>query len=139
MSNVIRKVRCSIYAAMAFELTIGITGCASLFSSDKEAIVLVDSITAPASIAQDERLTARFWGMVGPDGCWRLSDVERQATLDSLVIRFHAKYKDGPCTQMPVQLDYGDEVLPPLHDPFTIIARQPSGPSLRKTVRVGAQ
>ncbi len=141
MPNVIRRLCLWGCLVIALGLTTALGGCKSLFSADQEAIVRVDSIDAPETIVDGDTLNVRVWGMMlGPTACWRLSDVEKKITPDSVVVRFHsARHGDGPCIDTPVQLNYETEVPPPRHDPFTIVARQPSGPALRKTVRVGAQ
>lgn len=116
--------------------TASAAGC-ELFGDDVSVhVVRVDSISAPLTIAPAQPLEIVFHGMVGSDGCSRLSEVEKESGPDHLTIRFVAERSGGQCTQMPVPLNHVETVPPPLHNPFTITVLQPSGPPLVQVVQV---
>jgi len=111
-------------------------GCGLLDSTDS-FVIRVDSISAPAAITPADTLSARFFGLVGSDGCSRLERVEKRREGGLLELRFHGTRKGGvDCTQMLVSLDHEERLLPPLPDPFTIRVLQPDGPALERVVRV---
>jgi hypothetical protein len=89
------------------------------------------------AIAPNDTLTARFYGRIGPNGCFRLSRVERGRGPGLLELRFHGERKEnGDCLQMPAVLDHIERVPPPVEDPFGIRVLQPDGSALQKIVRV---
>lgn len=124
--------------ALALLLVLGTgAGCSSLFGTDAHHFVIgVDSISVPDTIAPNSTLTARFFGGIGPNGCYQLDRVERVRSAGVLELRFHGTSTDGFCPQVPSYLDHVEEVLPPVEDPFRIRVLQPDGPALEKVVRV---
>jgi hypothetical protein len=111
-------------------------GC-DLFGDDTSLyVVRVDSVSAPLTIASDQPLEIVFHGLVGFDGCSRLSEVEKESGPGHLRVRFVAERRSGECTQMPVPLNHVETVPPPLQNPFTITVIQPSGPPLDHVVQV---
>ena len=89
-------------------------------------------------IAANESLTARFYGNIGPDGCWSLMEVDRQATSATLDVTFHGEHdvRSGhECTGAPVALNHVEVVAPPLATPFTITVHQPDGLLSRRVVK----
>lgn len=100
-------------------------------------VVRVDSISAPDAIAATTPLTIRVWGVLGPDLCSRLDQVERQRSAGSIELRFRGERTGGGnCPQMPAPLRYEETILPPFEDPFTIRVLQPDGTPVEREVRV---
>ncbi len=113
-------------------------GC-DLFQHTSHFIIRVDSIVAPRNVARTDTLRVRFYGSVGPDGCWSLDSVERQTTSSTLDVTFRGAHDERSgieCTQMLVYLDHGEQVAPPLTGPFIITAHEPDGSRLTRTVTV---
>jgi hypothetical protein len=99
-------------------------------------IIRVDSIDAPATVAQGQAFDVVFSGGIGSDGCSTLARVDRTMTVDTLRVRFHGeRRRGGNCPQMPTRLEHTEPVTPPVNDPFVVIAIQPTGPPLITTVR----
>ena len=124
---------------LVLALGAGTTGC-DLLGPDRESFtVRVESISAPATVAQGETLIAGFQGFVGPDGCHRLREVERTRSPGRLELRFRGERRTSRntvCTAEPVSFEHEERVAPPLEDPFTIVVRQPGGGTLERVVRV---
>ena len=133
--------------ALAFRLT-GIVGCLSMLAisscgilgpSTERFLIRVDSIAAPSVVAANDTLTARLYGKIGPDGCWRLAGIDRQANSATLDVTFHGEHvvRSGyACTAMPVALNQVEIVAPPLGSPFAIAVHQPDGSVLRRVITV---
>ncbi len=111
-------------------------GCDGVFQSTDRYTIRVDSISAPASVASSETLFVRFFGFVGPSGCWWLESVDRRVTTSSLDVTFRGAHRNVTCTQAVVYLDRRDTVPPPLAGPFTITAHQPDGSVVKRAVAV---
>lgn len=110
-------------------------GCDLIGPGTERFLVRVDSISAPAIVAPDETLRVVFFGHVGPDGCSRITRVDKQRTPARLEIAFHGERDDGAyCTQVPVELRHEEAVAPPLEDPFVIRVTQPGSTSLERVV-----
>ncbi|MEO6332368.1 MAG: hypothetical protein ABIV11_10340 [Gemmatimonadaceae bacterium] len=137
-----RKVRIGLSyvgTAAAVFLVLGASaGCSNPSGMNTQRFVIaVDSISVPDTIAPSDTLTARFFGKIGPNQCFRLDRVERGRGGGLLELRFHGeRNEDGDCLQMPAVLDHVEEVLPPVEDPFRIRVLQPDGSALEKVVRV---
>lgn len=116
-----------------------LASCGIFGPSQASFLIRVDSIVAPNVLAASESLTARFYGKIGPDGCWSLAEVDRQATSATLDVTFHGEHdaRSGhECTDAPVALNHVEVVAPPLATPFTITVHQPDGSLLRRVVTV---
>jgi hypothetical protein len=112
-------------------------GCGLFAPSAQHFLIRVDSIAVPASVAANDTLRPRFYGPIGPDGCWSLDGVDRQTTSASLDVTFHGKHfvpSGSGCTAMPIALAHTELVAPPLNTPFTITVHQPDGSLLRRLV-----
>ncbi len=120
----------SIFALSA----VPFAGCEILGGSVQHFTIRVDSIALPSVIAPGDTLKARFFGSVGPDGCWDLEGIDRHVSASALEVRFRGSRTSGLCTQMPVHLDHIEAVPPPLQTPFTVAARQPDGSALQRVV-----
>ena len=114
-----------------------LANCGLFAPSTDHFLIRVDSIAVPTTVAANDTLAARFYGPIGPDGCWGLVRVDRQATSASLDVTFHGIHQvrsGSACTQQPVALDHVEAVAPPLSTPFTITVHQPDGSLLRRVV-----
>ena len=110
-------------SAASLVLALGVsTACGNAFDVDTEGFVIaVDSISVPDTIAAGDVLTAHFYGMVGPNQCYRLGRVERGRGPGLLEVRFHGERTGtGDCLQMPAVLDHTEEVSPPMEDSFRV-------------------
>lgn len=114
-----------------------VPGCGVL-DPDDNFVIRVDSISAPSNVQAGESWNVRFHGTIGSSRCYQLEGVERSASAQELTIRFHGKKLGGfrDCAQEFALLEHQETVSPPVHDPFTITARQPSGSPLTRVVRV---
>lgn len=111
-------------------------GC-NLFESDKRDFVIrVDSISGPSTIGPDQALAVRFWGSIGPSGCYHLIDSPSGRAPDRFEIQFLGEFRRATCTLDPIPLMHDVELQPPFQSPFTIRVLQPSGQPLEKTVHV---
>ncbi len=115
---------------------LALAACDGLFQRTDRYTIRVDSISAPASVASSDTLFVRFFGFVGPSGCWWLESVDRRVTTSSLDVTFRGAHRNVTCTQAVVYLDRRDTVPPPLAGPFTITAHQPNGSVVKRVVAV---
>ena len=134
-----RRVRllAGLGALAALVTACSVAGCDALFGHTDHFVIHVDSIAAPATVAAADTLYARFFGTIGPDGCWSLAAADFQVTTSALDVTFRGEHRERPgydCTQMVVQLDMTMAVPPPVHTPFTITVHQPDGSKLRRLV-----
>ncbi len=121
-------------------LTGAFSGCGILGPSSSHYTIRVDSLSAPAAVARTDTLRVRFFGVIGPDGCWSLESVDRQVSTSSLDVTFRGLHEQGggiACTQMVVYLDRRESVAPPLAGgSFTITVHEPDGSKLTRTIAV---
>ena len=139
MTTLRSQVRASVLTGMGALLGLALVGCGLFAPSAEHFLIRVDSIAVPASVAANDTLRAHFYGAIGPDGCWSLEGVDRQATTASLDVTFRGKHfvpSGSGCTAMPVALAHTELVAPPLDTPFTITVHQPDGSLLRRLVTV---
>ncbi len=123
-------------AVAALLVLLASSGCDIFGLGTQKFMIRVDSISAPSTIGPNETLTIRFWGWVGPSGCYHLVRAPSGRMPNLFEIRFHGEYKNALCTQDPIPLEYDVELSPPFQDPFTIRALQPPDPPLEKIVRI---
>jgi hypothetical protein len=123
---------------VVFVPVIGATHGCGVLDPDDRFVIRVDSISAPSSVEPGQPLNITFHGTIGNNLCYRLERVERSTTSQQLSIRFHGIKRGGfrDCAQQPAVLEHEETMAPPLHDPFTITARQPSGAPLTRVVRI---
>ena len=88
-------------------------------------VIRVDSISAPDSLRGTDSLRSRYWGVIGPSGCWSLDHVERTRSPNELALRFVGSHVQATCTQAFAQLDFVEVLAPPFGNPFTIRVTQP--------------
>ena len=121
-------------AAVGPVAAILLSGC-DLLSQTDHFVIRVSSIDAPSVIGPADTLKVRFIRHIGPDGCSSLYWVERHRQPASLEMKFHGAHDtDGDCTQMPTDINYREDIVPPVPIPFTIIVHQPDGSVLGRVV-----
>jgi hypothetical protein len=127
--------RRAVWLALAPIIVI-LSACDVFGPRTESYVIRVDSIDAPAVVAQGQAFDVVFSGGIGSDGCSTLARVERTMTADTLRVRFHGeRRRGGKCTLMPTRLEHTERVTPPVNDPFVVLAIQPTGPPLITTVR----
>ncbi len=119
-----------------FLLSLASLGCGLVDSDTDTFVIRVDSVSAPAAIAPADTITVRFFGSIGPNGCYSLVDAPTTRTPALLEVRFNGKRVDALCIQTPIFLDHTQRLVPPFVDPFTIRVLQPDGATLEHIVRV---
>jgi len=111
-----------------------VAGCGIVESTDRFT-VRVDSIELPPSVNGTEAFMVRFEGVIGPNGCSRVTDVVTQRAPDLLEVSFRGERRSGgECLQMPAVLQHEEAVSPPYDLPFTVRVQQPDGSILERTV-----
>ena len=111
------------------------TSSCEIIPHTTEFIVRVDEIEIAESATTGDPVAVRFLGTVGSNSCSRLVHVEKRLTIDSLTIRFHGERRHGTsCKTAPTVLEHEETLPSSLGHPFTIGARQPSGPELVRVV-----
>ena len=125
------------YRIMALALTtLGGVGCGLFGSDTRDLVIRVDSISGPSTITPNQALTVRFWGKVGPSGCYHLTEAISGRTPSLFEVRFLGEFRKAMCTLDPILLTHDVELPPPFQSPFTIRVQQPSGPPLEKIVHI---
>ena len=109
-------------------------GCDTADLEERGFTIRVDSITGPSSVLENETLRVLFHGRIGPNLCWSLDEVVSGRAPNLLEVRFLGRHVNGSCPQMPSLLLHQEQILAPRVMPFTIRARQPTGPDLEKIV-----
>lgn len=51
----------------------------------------IDSVSVPDSIQFGEKLVIRYWGYIGPNGCYSFAYFEKRASSDSLFVKVWGK------------------------------------------------
>lgn len=139
MTTLRSQVRAIVFTGMSALSGLAHVGCGLFGPSAEHFLIRVDSIAVPASVAANDTLRARFFGAIGPDGCWTLESVDRQSTSASLDVTFHGKHyvpSGSVCTAMLVTLAHAELMAPPLDTPFTITVHEPDGSVLSRLVTV---
>ena len=116
-----------------------LVGCRLVGPSNSRFIIHVDSVSAPSVVSATDTVEARFYGHIGPDGCWRLAGIDRQLASASVDLTFRGEHEQRSgynCTSLPVSLNHHEVLLPPLSTPFTITVHQPDGSLLHRQVTV---
>ena len=129
--------RCRLSCSAILLLAVSLLQCGLIGPSVDRFVIRVADISAPSMISASDTLQIRFAGGIGPDGCWNLDRVDRQATKGTLELTFRGKHEvrvGFDCTQMPTALDYVERIPPPLETPFSITVHQPDGKILRRQV-----
>lgn len=133
-----RNARLAI-ALLIFAGAFAAAGCDFLGPEVDEFVIQVDSVQAPGAVSGGAPFEVRFYGFVGPDGCYSFKDfrVSRtQNAADVTVIGQHHQRSGIACADALVFLDGRPLTIePPVSDPFTLRVRQPNGTVLTVTVR----
>lgn len=108
--------------------------CGLTSPSRNEFVIPVDSIVVGMTADPAGFVPVRFFGLVGASGCQGLERVEKSASGDSLRLRFIGIRKGGNCTQMPIPLRHEERLASLPARSVTVVAEQPNGPPLTRTV-----
>ena len=126
-----------------FAIMIGLTaiiwsGCNDNSPNTEEYIIQIDSIVHPDTINFGEDLSIRFYGPIGPDGCYAFDRMEPEYVEDELLVTIYGIHTDNDvCTQAAVYMN-GDELRVsevPAGD-LIIKAIQPDGSNITQNVFV---
>ena len=112
------------------------SGCSSIFSPDREVILRVREIRAPATVQPNTSFDVTF--VVWVNGCEsfnRMSVVQTQ-TGASVTARGRVPTGDVVCPAVIVEEPHAVTLTTRSADPFVIRAVQPDGPDLTTQVRV---
>jgi hypothetical protein len=123
-------------AALALAGACVLPACAVFDSGPREFVVQVDSVQAPGAVSGGAPFDIRFYGFVGPSGCYRFKAFRVEKTPSQADVMVLGEHEEGLCTQALVFLD--GEVLtiqPFVTDPFTLRVHQPDGTVLTRTIR----
>jgi hypothetical protein len=122
------------YSAIALVL---FTNCEVALGPGREVILVITNVEAPAEIAPGSVLTVRV--TVESGGCRRFDRVVATQANDRVTIVAHGHDTSGPGVLCTGDIRHTERVVqlePPFTDPFTVVARQPSGPPTTLVVRV---
>ena len=115
-------------------LLIWSTGCKKDENPNNEFLIQIDSIVHPDTIQLTDTLSVKFYGEVGPNGCYSFNRFERMdlASGDpasAIKIKTWGKYEDnGNCTQQIVYLDGAEIGINGfIKGTFSILVIQPDG------------
>ena len=122
-------------------------GCTTSAESPDDApdriLAEVDSINAPATHASGDSLSVRLYGTVGPNGCYRLDEIETvrsgsEVSLRPMVIDGTAP--DRACTMAVVPLDATHTLAPPFETgTLTVTVPQPGPNDVTATVEITSE
>jgi hypothetical protein len=108
-------------------------------------IIRVTKIEAPDSARVGESFSARFFGIIGPNGCFQLDTVSQDYDGNIGYVTFYGIDTSSPevaCTMMTTQLTqdnkpgYNVNFVPTSRGKFIISARQPDNTFFKDTVIV---
>ncbi|MCF6170446.1 MAG: hypothetical protein L3J66_05650 [Bacteroidales bacterium] len=115
-------------------LLIWSTGCKKDENTSNEFLIHIDSIVHPDTIQVTDKLTVKFYGEVGTNGCYsfnRFEKVDLSNDDPTIAIKFKVwgKYEDtGNCTQQIVYLDGAEVGINGFtKGAFSILVIQPDG------------
>jgi hypothetical protein len=101
------------------------------------SMIQIDSIQAPDTISQDDSLALRFWGAVGPSGCYSFVHFDHSWQHSLLVMTVRGKHTTGkPCHHGFVSLWGEPFVIESRRGKLGILVHQPDGSELRDSVIV---
>ena len=110
-----------------------------LFSTESATYTIrADSIVVDPGASTPESVAVRVVGYVGASGCAQLKSVDKSASGDSLKRTFIGESHSGNCIQMPVALDYVEQLASLPQRTVTYVVVQPSGPPLVKVISLPA-
>jgi len=119
-------------------LLVGGAGCSMLSTAEsgpdpETGVAAVDSIDAPDRIASSDTLRVRFYGTVGPNGCYAFDGFETERNGRGLTITPVVQYRGMAI----VPLDETYRAAPPFEEgPLTVTVPQPDGVDVTTTVTV---
>ena len=104
-------------------------------------LVWFSEVGAPASIDSADTLTVRLSGVAGPNLCYSFDHLEATRTTSTVEITGHGLYDKSAIAcplAIPTFENVEQVVLPPFPvGPFRVVARQPDGSQMERSVNVG--
>ena len=115
-----------------------IAGCSSIFEPGERSILLpITQVVAPSTVAPGAGFSVTF--TVESGGCKSFDRLETTRSGAVLTAVAHGTQAVGKNIVCPTDIRYDSmvqEVVPPVSDPFSIVARQPDGTEATVQVRV---
>jgi hypothetical protein len=115
------------------------SGCKKDDGPDPDFLIQIDSIVMPDTISLFDTLSVKFYGEIGPDGCYkfdRFEPVDRDGSEpdNSMKFKVWGKHEDnGNCSQQIVYLDGAEiRITGIAKGNFNVFVIQPDG-----TIMVG--
>ncbi len=129
--NLIHRLSCP---ALALGL---VAGCDVALGPGREVTLVIMEVEAPAEVPPGTTFMVRVTVQSG--GCRSFDALVVTQTTEQVTIVARGHDASGPgisCTGDIRHTERDVRVDPPLADPFTVVARQPSGPPTTQVVRV---
>jgi len=125
--------------ALAACLTTLLASCTDAFGPARAIVLPITEIEAPAEVAAGDTLLVRV--SIESGGCRSFKTLDAVRTSDRVTFTARGVDTSGPRISCPDDIrttirEY--RAVPPLTDPFSLVARQPQGDQTTRTVRVGA-
>ena len=119
------------------------TGCKKDDGPSPDYVIQVDSVVMPDTIQLTDTLSVKFYGEVGPNGCYKFERFENISTggsdpANSMKFRLWGKHEDtGNCSPQPVNLDgIGIGINGFIEGNFSVLVIQPNETIMVSTVYV---
>ena len=110
------------------------TGCKKDDDTGSDFLIQIDSIVLPDTIQFGDTLHVKFYGMVGPDGCYKFDHFEQVPPVtgdleNSMKFKVWGRHEDtGNCNQQIVYLNGAEITINGLSKgPFFVFVIQPDG------------
>jgi hypothetical protein len=118
-------------------LTVLLATCNDVFGPARAIVLPISEIEAPAEVGVGETLVVRV--SIESGGCRSFKTLDAVRTADRVTFTARGVDTSGPRISCPGDIrttirEY--RAVPPLTDPFTLVARQPQGEQTTRTVRV---
>lgn len=124
------------FAGPALLLTAA-ASCELAVGPGEDVLLVITNIDAPAEVAPEASFDVIFTVQSG--GCVRFDALVVSQSRQQLNVSARGRDSSGSDVNCPGDIRETNQtvrVRPPLDDPFTILARQPNGPSTTRVVRV---
>jgi hypothetical protein len=115
------------------------SGCKKDDGPDPDFLIQIDSIVMPDTIGLSDTLSVKFYGEIGPDGCYKFErfeqiDLDQSEPANSMKFKVWGKHEDtGNCNQQIVYLDGAEIRISGIaKGNFNVFVIQPDG-----TIMVG--
>ena len=131
-----RKPAYALLAQIVLAGSLAVAGCDMLGPDTREFVIRIDSIKAPGAVSGGAAFDVKFYGFVGPNGCYSFKEFRVEKSSSSADITVLGERTTGLCAQALVFLTGQPlTIQPPVSDPFTLRVRQPDGTILSSTIR----